>query len=92
MRILDISVSIVYMGTFNTAGEYKVGRLGAGLFQLPNPLDKKSALVPVSIGYAPYAHQAPNTKDQMGKVSLFHTPATRPLRPGTYQVVIGCGK
>lgn len=91
MRILDITVSVIFQGTFNTAGEYKVGRLGAGLFRLPNPLDKKSALIPISLGFSPYAHQAPNTMSQLGKVAIFHKPNVRPLRPGPYQIVIGCG-
>ncbi len=62
------------------------------MYRLPNSKDQKSVLMPQSIGYAPYPLQALNSEQQMGRIIIVHKPIDRPLRPGPYQVIIGCGE
>jgi hypothetical protein len=100
VRALDITVSLVYKGDFAGKG-YRLGRLAAGLFRLPpdDPTAKyrgKSSSstasappIPEAVGYAPYHLQSPNLPDSMGRVVLVHRPRTRPLPPGTFQIVVG---
>ena len=85
-RILDITVSIVYQGTFGTKG-YKVGRLAAALFRLPSSRHEHST--PQPIGYSPYAMQASNLPESLGRVTILHQPKIRPIVPGPMQIVIG---
>jgi hypothetical protein len=81
-RILDITVSIVFQGQFGTRG-YKLGRLAAGLFRMPDERDPDSSPLPIPVGYAPYALQSPNLPEVMGRVVIHHKPQARPLKPGT---------
>ena len=46
--------------------------------------------VPVPVGYSPYSMQALNSADCEGRVIIIHKPRSRPIRPGSFQVVIGC--
>lgn len=46
--------------------------------------------VPVPVGYTPYSMQALNTADSEGRVIIIHKPRSRPIKPGSFQVVIGC--
>jgi hypothetical protein len=87
-RILDITVSIMYQGSFNTKG-YRLGRIAAGLYRLPDEKDKDASPMPTPVGYAPYAMQSPNLPDSMGKIIILHRPQARPIKPHSYQIVIG---
>ena len=87
-RILDITVSIVFQGNFANKG-YKLGRLAAGLFRLPDERDKSANPVPVSVGFAPYHMQSPNLPETIGRVSILHRPKRRPIVPGFFQIVVG---
>ena len=85
--IIDVTVSIVFQGDFGTKG-YKLGRLAAGMFRLPD--DKGGSALPSPVGFAPYAMQAPNLPGSLGRIVLLHKPKEKPLKPGTkFQVVIG---
>lgn len=85
-RILDITVSIVYQGTFGTKG-YKVGRLAAALFRLPSA--KHSFSTPQPIGFSPYDMQSSNLPESLGRVTILHQPKIRPIVPGPMQIVVG---
>ncbi|RYH22833.1 hypothetical protein EON65_18680 [archaeon] len=86
-RILELTVSIVFQGTFATTG-YRLGRIAASLFRLP-PDDKAGILPPVRVGYSPYEGVSPNLPDSMGRIVIYHKPKQRPLPPGTFQLIIG---
>jgi hypothetical protein len=91
-RILDITVSITFQGGFSTKG-YRLGRLAAALFRLPDP-DKNNPdakPVPIPVGYAPYSSCSPNLPDVLGRIVIFHRPRARPLAPGEFQLVMGSG-
>lgn len=87
-RILDITVSIIFQGEFGNNG-YKLGRLAAALFRLPESKSSADTSMPIPVGFSPYALQCPNLSDKMGKVVITHKPKLRPIKPGSYQVVIG---
>jgi len=87
-RVLDLTVSIVFQGNFANKG-YKLGRLAAALFRLPDERDKNAAPMPEPIGYAPYSMQSPNLPDNLGRCVILHRPKRRPLKPGLFQLVIG---
>lgn len=87
-RVLDISVSIVYQGSFTTKG-YRLGRLAASLFRLPDDKDKNSSPLPSPVGFAPYSAQVSNLPDAMGKILILHRPRARPMKPNAFQIVVG---
>lgn len=87
-RVLDITVSIIFQGNFATKG-YKLGRLAAALFRLPDERNKDASPMPEPVGYAPYSMQSPNLPEHLGRVVILHRPKKRPLRPGFFQLVIG---
>jgi hypothetical protein len=103
VRVLDITVSVVFQGTFSTHG-YKLGRLAAALFKLPpdaapttnqtreegqgsSPM--KRIGVPIPIGYTPHDQISPNLPNSMGKIVIIHKPKEKPITPGSFQIVIG---
>jgi hypothetical protein len=94
-RVLNLCVSITYQGSFGNRG-YRLGRIAASLFKLPK-LDglakkKKNAdeqTIPLPIGYTPYDLQTPNLPESFGRIVIVHDPKTKPLSPGTYQLVLG---
>jgi hypothetical protein len=93
-RVLELSVSVVFQGSFTTVG-YKLGRLAAGLFRLPepNPETLPGALLntsPIPVGFSLHEHIQPNLPQLMGKVLIQHKPRVRPITPGHFQIVIGC--
>jgi hypothetical protein len=94
IRVLDITVSIVYQGDFSTKG-YKLGRIAVGLFRLVESNNSKTSAsssnnsIPVSVGYAPYSVQQLNSTTGLGRVVILHKPRKSPLAPGTFQIVIG---
>jgi hypothetical protein len=93
-RILELSVSVVFQGTFTTVG-YKLGRLAAGLFRLPeaNPDTLPGALLntsPIPVGFSVHEHVQPNLPQSLGKILIQHKPRVRPITPGHFQIVIGC--
>eukprot|EP01038_Epipyxis_sp_PR26KG_P004789 gene4789-6716_t len=92
LRILDLTVSIVFQGDFSQKG-YKLGRLSAALFRLPpdskTTVSKYISALPISVGYSPYKLQSPNLTNSMGRLVIIHKPKIRPMRPGTFQIVIG---
>lgn len=87
-RVLEIIVSIVFQGAFSTRG-YRLGRLAASLFRLPQGTNNDSSAMPIPVGYAPYASQTPNLPEAMGKILILHRPRARPLKPGEFQIVLG---
>ena len=92
-NMLDITISIIYQGIFTTTGEYKCGRIGGSLFRIPSKIDKNPSFSsPIPLGYSPIDLQAPNSISQFGRLCIIHRPKLRPLLPGVYQVVLGCGK
>jgi hypothetical protein len=90
-QILNVTVSIVFQGVFSTTGVYKPGKIGAGLYRLPNPDDHSSSLIPVPVGYCSYVNQSINSGNQLGHICILHNPNNRPLKPGSLQIIIGCG-
>lgn len=89
--IVDMTVSIVFQGDFGTKG-YKLGRLAAGLFLLPDETRSSSngAVVPIPVGFSPYAMQSANLPGSLGRIVIIHKPREKPIRPGNkYQVVVG---
>ena len=91
--MLDITISIIYQGIFTTTGEYKCGRIGGSLFRIPSKIDKNPSFSsPIPLGYSPIDLQAPNSISQFGRLCIIHRPSLRPLLPGVYQVVLGCGE
>jgi hypothetical protein len=93
-RTLDITVSVLYQGTFGTMG-YKLGRLAAGLFRLPDDKDNNTyndqhPQVPRAVGFSPYRLQCPNLPEHIGKIVIIHRPQRKPIPPITFQIVIGC--
>ena len=89
--MLDITVSIVFQGTFGTRG-YRLGRLAASLFRLPDSRstdNDESSLLPRAVGYAPYELQSPNLPDSMGRIVIIHRPKLRPIPPGGFQLILG---
>jgi len=87
-KCLDITVSIVFQGNFANKG-YKLGRLAAGLFRLPDERDKSANPMPVSVGFSPYQMQSPNLPETLGRVVIMHRPKRRPIKAGFFQIVIG---
>lgn len=87
-RILDLTVSVVYQGIFGDRG-YKLGRLAVSLFRHPQESDHSKSPLPHPVGYAPYDLICPNSPSTMGRVVIIHRPKVRPLRPGSFQIVIG---
>merc|ERR1711871_37435 len=87
-RILDITVSVLFQGAFTTKG-YGLGRIAAALFRLPDDNDPNASPVPAPVGFAPYIMQSPNLPDHMGRIVIMHRPASRPLPPASYQIVVG---
>jgi hypothetical protein len=96
-RTLDITVSVLYQGSFGTMG-YKLGRLAAGLFRLPDDKDHNHShgssdnqpQVPRAVGYSPYHLQCPNLPEHMGKIVIIHRPQRKPIPPVSFQIVVGC--
>ncbi len=87
-KVLEVTVSIIFQGNFANKG-YKLGRLAAGLFRLPDERDKNANPMPVSVGFSPYSMQAPNLPESLGRVVILHKPKRRPIKPGFFQIVIG---
>lgn len=89
MRVLDLTITIVYQGNFGTKG-YKMGRLAASLFRLPDEKDPNSSPLPLPVGYCPYHLQSPNLPELLGRVVIIHRPRQRPIKPCIFQLVVGC--
>ena len=87
-RVLSVTVSIVYQGTFSDRG-YKLGRLAAGLFRIPMESDLSKSPLPRPVGFSPYELVCPNSPTALGRVTIIHRPKLRPLRPGGFQIVVG---
>ena len=87
-RILDITVSILFQGSFTQKG-YGLGRLAAALFRLPEENDPNASPVPSPVGFSPYIMQSPNLPDSMGRIVIMHRPHSRPMAPKAYQIVVG---
>jgi len=89
-RVLEITVTIVFQGNFANKG-YKLGRLAAGLFRLPDEKDKSghASAIPEPVGYAPYSMQSPNLPEALGRCVILHRPKHKPIKPGAFQIVIG---
>jgi len=87
-KCLDITVSIVFQGNFANKG-YKLGRLAAALFRLPDERDKSANPMPVAVGFSPYQMQSPNLPETLGRVVILHRPKRRPIKAGFFQIVIG---
>ena len=56
-RVMEFSVSIIFQGSFSQKG-YKLGRLAAGLFRLPDERDPGASAVPLPVGYSPHSMQS----------------------------------
>ena len=87
-RILEVNVSIIFQGRFGDKG-YKLGRLAAGLFRIPDEHDNHANPIPVPIGYSPYNMQSCNLPESMGRIVIIHSPKRKPIKPGHFQIVIG---
>jgi hypothetical protein len=87
-RVMEFSVSIIFQGGFSQKG-YKLGRLAAGLFRLPDEKDPNASPVPIPVGFSPYSMQSPNLPESLGRVVILHKPKRRPILPGYFQIVIG---
>ena len=75
--MLSITISITFQGAFGPRG-YKLGRLAAALFRLPDGADEEHiGGIPTPCGYAPYESQAPNTPDSMGRILIHHDPRAK---------------
>jgi hypothetical protein len=92
VRVIEFTVSIVFQGNFTTHG-YKLGRIAASLFRLPDTepgaTEAEAGGLPIPIGYSPYDLCSPNLPHSMGRILLFHRPKDKPIKPGTFQIVIG---
>lgn len=86
LRILELTVSIVFQGVFSTTG-YRLGRMAASLFRLPR--EESAQIMPISVGYTPYDTISPNLPDSLGRLIIYHKPKDRPIPPGTFQLIIG---
>ena len=85
---LDLTITIVFQGTFGARG-YRLGRLAATLFRLPDESGENALKPPTPVGYCPSELQALNTADSFGRMVIVHSPKHIPVRPGGFQVVIG---
>jgi hypothetical protein len=63
--------------------------LAAALFRLPDDRDPNASAVPHPVGFSPYVMQSPNLPDSMGRIVIMHRPHSRPIKPQSYQIVIG---
>lgn len=88
LRVLDLTITIVFQGTFGDRG-YKLGRLAASLFRLPDDDDRSTSPLPRPVGYTPYDLVVPNSPNALGRIVIVHRPRVKPLKPGSYQIVIG---
>ena len=95
-RVLTLCVSITYQGSFGNRG-YRLGRIAASLFKLPKldvsaskrKKDPDEQTIPLPVGFTPYALQSPNLPESFGRIVIVHDPKTKPIAPGTYQLVLG---
>eukprot|EP01040_Poterioochromonas_malhamensis_P013046 gene13046-14311_t len=91
LRVLEFTVSIVFQGNFTTHG-YKLGRLAASLFRLPDEQQHSgdgSSALPIPVGWSPYESCSPNLPHSLGRLVIFHKPKEKPISPGNFQIVIG---
>lgn len=95
MRVLEMTVSVVFQGTFSTVG-YKLGRLAAGLFRLPDVQSGTAGAgatatqgTPIPIGFTLHSQVSPNLPQSLGKIVISHKPRVRPIAPGNFQLIIG---
>jgi hypothetical protein len=62
---------------------------GIGWLDSEGDAPAKRPKLPLPVGYAPYPLQSPNLPESLGRIVILHRPRARPLRPGTYRLVIG---
>ena len=86
--ILNLSISIVFQGSFGTHG-YKIGRIAAMLYFLPY-LGPNTYDTPHAIGYVNYENVDLCSPSSLGKILIIHRPKNVPLcTKGKYQLIVG---
>ena len=83
-RLLSMTVTIVYRGTFTARG-YRVGRLAAAVYR--STQTKRDP--PEPVGFAAYEQQQLNTGTTLGRIVIVHKPDRVPIKAGPYEVVLG---
>ena len=89
LRALELTVTLEFHGGYReTQRKFRPGRLAASLYRLPAESLELAEPLPQQLGYSPYSMQSPNRPDAMGRVAIFHRPIVKPLRPGTFKVIV----